>query len=117
LWVAGPNGFVREFRGASVNASHAIPEVQLEYDSADLTIELIATNEGRGDAALVVRANAYRADGPWRLHVPHGAQVTRQWSVVASQHWYDFTVTGADFERRFAGRLENGAPSFSDPAI
>jgi len=38
-------------------------------------------------------------------------------SVIASQHRYDFTVAGEDFERRFAGRMETNTPSYSDPAV
>jgi len=117
VWVYGPNGFVREFRGVLKMSAEAHPEIDLKYDPANLAVHLIATNEGQRTATLGVRANAYRTDGPWNLHVPRGHRVTHKWSVIASQHWYDFTVTGEHFERRFAGRLENGAPSFSDPAV
>ncbi|UXU89508.1 hypothetical protein [Burkholderia sp. S-53] len=37
----------------------------------------------------------------------------------ASRQWYDVTVSdGANgtFSRRFAGHVENGRPSYSDPA-
>jgi phospholipase C len=37
--------------------------------------------------------------------------------VVASHGWYDLSVSGEQFERHFAGRMETGAPSFSDPAV
>ena len=117
LWVYGPNGFLREFRGVLLQAMRAVPEVKLEYDSANVIIRLVATNEGQGHASLVVRANAYRADGPWALRVSPGRRVVREWSPIASHHWYDFTVTGDDFERRFAGRMETGANGGSDPAI
>jgi len=117
LWVYGPSGFVREFRGTARSAAQAIPEIALEYDVADLSVRVVATNEGHSKTTLVARANAYRSDGPWPLRVAPGQRVIREWSVITSQHWYDFTVIGKDFERRFAGRLENGEPSFSDPAV
>jgi len=117
LWVYGPNGFVREFRGKLRSHSFAHPEVELLYDLADPGIEIIATNHGRAKAVLTVRANAYRADGPWLLRVVPDGDAKRRWTLIASQRWYDFTVTGQEFERRFAGRLENGAPGFSDPAV
>ena len=31
--------------------------------------------------------------------------------------WYDFTATASGFTRRFAGRVETGRPSISDPAM
>ena len=117
LWVYGPNGFVREFRGSLRSGARALPEVALECDVANGSVRVVVTNEGHGEVALVAHANAYRSDGPWPLRVASGRRVIREWSVITSQHWYDFTVIGEDFERRFAGRLENGEPSLSDPAV
>jgi phospholipase C len=40
--------------------------------------------------------------------------------VAASQGWYDFSATvdsDPAFGRRFAGRLETGVASISDPAM
>jgi phospholipase C len=117
LWVYGPNGFVREFRGALIGTVQGMPEVELVYDVASLNIRMIARNESRAEMTLVVRANAYRTDGPWTLRVAPGRRVAREWSLVASHLWYDYLVTGGHFEQRFAGRMEIGAPSFSDPAL
>jgi phospholipase C len=117
LWVCGPNVFVREFRGALAGSQRRRPEAELKYDVANLAVEVIATNAGPGEAKLLVRANAYRSDGPWALRVARGRRVTHQWSLIASQHWYDFTVSGEHFERRFAGRLETGSHSVSDPSV
>lgn len=117
LWVLGPNGFVREFRGKLPGDDRASAVVELKYALANRAVELIATNEGQDNATLIVHANAYRRDGPWTLQVGKHRRVTRQWSLVASHHWYDFTVTGYHFARRFAGRMETGAPGFSDPMV
>jgi phospholipase C len=40
-------------------------------------------------------------------------------SVEHSGNWYDYTVSDASsgFERRFAGRMETGRPSVTDPAM
>ena len=35
----------------------------------------------------------------------------------ANGNWYDFTVSAAGFERRFAGRMENGGNLISDPVM
>jgi phospholipase C len=117
LWVYGPNGFVREFRGDLIGTGVAMPEVELAYDAANQAVRLVATNEGHGEATLLIGANAYRSDGPWTLQVPRGKRTIREWSVIASHQWYDFTVTGERFERRFAGRMETGKSTFSDPAV
>jgi phospholipase C len=42
------------------------------------------------------------------------------WSLDESAHWYDFTLSVAElpgYSRRFAGRVEMGRASWSDPAI
>ena len=64
-----------------------------------------------------VRAEAYRSDGPWSLDLKPGQTVKRSWALAEQGRWYDFTVSGEGFERRFAGRLETGAPGISDPAM
>jgi hypothetical protein len=64
-----------------------------------------------------VKSNAYRADGPWSLDVAAGATGTLHWNLEDSGHWYDFTVSGDNFERRFSGRVETGKPGVSDPAM
>ena len=42
-----------------------------------------------------------------------------RYPVAASDHWYDFAVEvdGATWRRRFAGHVETGLPSRSDPAL
>jgi hypothetical protein len=114
LWTYG---FLREFRGLLRRHAQTTPNVDLEYDIANHAVRLIASHNSPHEVTLVVRANAYRTDGPWPLRIAAGRTVFGAWALIASHHWYDFTVTGNNFERRFAGRLETGAPSFSDPAV
>ena len=116
LWVYAPNGYVREFRGDLDGTRAAMPEVELAYDATNQAVRLVATNGAHDEATLLVRANAYRSDGPWTLQVRGGRRAIREWSVIASHQWYDFIVTCERFERRFAGRMETGECSFTDPA-
>jgi phospholipase C len=116
LWVYGHNGFVREFRGAS-NAGEALPDVRLEYDVHNSVIRLIGNYRGRHEAPLSVQANAYRTDGPWPLRIAASRRATLEWSLIASHGWYDLTATRENFILRFAGRMENAAPTYSDPAV
>ena len=54
------------------------------------------------------------------LHeLPSDAVTVQRWNIRASGHWYDFTLRVPQlpgFSRRFAGRMETGAPSTTDPA-
>lgn len=108
---------MREFRGILRNDAPSFPDIDLRYDKENLAVELIAKNSGPAPAEWVARANAYHPGGPWPLQVSGAGRVARSWSLIASQHWYDLTVQGGDFEHRFTGRLENGKPSFSYPAV
>ncbi|MNV45846.1 Non-hemolytic phospholipase C precursor [compost metagenome] len=119
LWVLGPNGYHRRFKGdISALASGPNPEVRVCYDERGRAVSLTIMNMGTAPATVTVTANAYRTDGPWTYTVDPGMQVESRWSVEAANNWYDFTVTmGNDFERRFAGRMETGQDSTSDPVM
>jgi phospholipase C len=119
LWVYGSNGFVRTFKGDALaaDASAFKPEVQVCYDPAAGQVYVKVRNTGTGSGTVSVKANAYRADGPWSLVVAAGATGMLHWSLEDSGHWYDFTVSADNFERRFSGRVETGKPGVSDPAM
>jgi phospholipase C len=125
--VHGPNGFVRRFAGtlaapSSQPGNHAggtpAPEVTAHYDVANGNLFLRFANTGGGVARLTVADNAYGARERSVL-VPAGARIEEAWILASSHHWYDLSVTSNDdatFQRRFAGHIETGRPSISDPA-
>jgi phospholipase C len=119
LWVLGPNGYHRQFKGdMSTLASGPNPEVRVCYDHAGNSVYLTIMNMGNAPATVTVTANAYRTDGPWTYTVGPGMQVEPTWSLAGSASWYDFTLTmDGGFVRRFAGRLETGKDGVSDPAM
>ena len=117
LWVYGPHDFLREFKGKlSRSGQGVLPEATVHYDPVNRAIQLRARNAGGVSCRLTVRANAYRSDVPWTLSLKPGQSADRRWSLVESGNWYDFTVSGESFERRYAGRIETGAHGTSDPA-
>jgi phospholipase C len=120
LAIYGPNGFVRMFKGSTMaGGSAALPEVTLSYDVSRREIVFTARNDGKRDVKLTVTANAYRTGGATTLNVPRPHVVEHRVSVEHSGNWYDYTVSDASsgFERRFAGRMETGRPSVTDPAM
>lgn len=122
LWVLGPNGFHRRFTGNVNAARHApSPETRLHYDESRNTLTLTVANTGAAPAVCTVQANAYRKDGPWTLTVPAHGQAVQSWPLDASGGWYDFTLHAAssasEVKRRFAGRMETGKDSISDPEM
>ncbi|MBN3838254.1 phospholipase C, phosphocholine-specific [Burkholderia sp. Ac-20349] len=119
LWVLGPNGFLREFQGnVAKAASGPVPEIRVCYDPANDAVYLTIMNVGNAASQVTVTSNAYRTDGPWSYAVPAGMQVEPYWTLAASSGWYDFTLTAENgLVRRFAGRVETGKDSISDPAM
>jgi phospholipase C len=127
LWVYSTNGFVRTFQGDARAYDDAkfqpeLAEIKYQRKAGRLTIKLknMAPVGGKGskktDYTVTVTPNAYRTDGPWVVNVKNDA--TLDWDLSSSGYWYDFTITGDDgFERRFAGRMETGRDSVSDPAM
>ncbi|USE77796.1 phospholipase C, phosphocholine-specific [Cupriavidus gilardii] len=122
LFVLGPNGFHRSFRGdvsTLGTAGASAPEIRVCYDIANAAVYLTMINAGASACTFTVVPNAYRDDGPWTFEVPAGKQLDQHWPVGSQGNWYDFTVTTqqGSFRRRFAGRIETGKDLVSDPAM
>ncbi|ROH90826.1 phospholipase C, phosphocholine-specific [Stagnimonas aquatica] len=120
LWVLSHNGWHRHFTGkASTQAP--TPEIRVCYDAANGDVYLQTRNPSKEARTLLITPNAYFSSGPVRLRLPGYGSADHAWSLADSFHWYDFTVTveGDDsgYSRRYAGRVETGAASVSDPAM
>ncbi|WP_118185298.1 phosphocholine-specific phospholipase C [Paraburkholderia phosphatilytica] len=124
--VYGPNGFVRQFWGSAASAvqnaqsgNHgrvALPEVTAGYDVANGNLHLKLTNRGGAPVQLSIVDNAYGAPSRHFTLLP-GLQIEEAYVLASSHHWYDLSVSdGNVYLRRLAGHVENGRPSFSDPA-
>ena len=118
LSVFGPNGFLRQFSGVVSRSAPSDLDVDLHCDVDDYAIVLRITNQSRVPCRISI---ASRYDGKSLSDVlPRGRALEKRWSLKSSFGWYDLTVTtDADksFQRRFAGHLENGHDSMSDPAL
>ncbi len=115
LRVCGPNGFFREFIG---NVDDPGVKIACEYmTSGGIRMEIAST--GKAEIALRIVDEAY--GGARRsLELRAGEKSSLTLDFSASHGWYDFTMSIEGlpgFHRRFAGRVETGKDSFSDPAI
>ncbi|RAK00096.1 phospholipase C [Larkinella arboricola] len=122
--VNGPNGFFREFIG---NANDPQLTIQCEYQrktpqSNVLTgsVELKISNLNKANPITIeVKDNAYKAAPKTRV-IPKGGQASLVLDLSKSFGWYDFSVRVAGnsvFEKRYAGRVETGKASFTDPVM
>lgn len=117
--VHAPNGFYRSFTGSQGSES---VRIQTEYESKDsrLTGNIILhlLNTGVKPLTVTVVDNSYKTGTVSRTIDPgQGTPVVLH--LQQSHGWYDFTVktAGSDAEAHFAGRVETGRSSFSDPLI
>lgn len=121
LWVLGPNGFHRHIAGDVRRATGAAwPEVIVRADrkAGELVIELV--NHGAQPCTFQLVPNKYYARGPAPVRVVARSKSTVRLPLASSSHWYDYSVRVdgvPGWLRRFAGHLENGLPSISDPAM
>ncbi|CAN5356298.1 phospholipase C, phosphocholine-specific [soil metagenome] len=108
----GPNGFLREFAGMA----DAV-EVVVEPHGDLLLVKL--ANHGKAMSNIVLRALAYGDTAPQTIALAPGARQLIRHPIAARDHWYGLVVAipGTGWQRRFAGHVETGKPSKSDPAI
>ena len=114
LCVYGPNGFFREFRGNAAD-----PMVDMEFQYADKTTNglLSLKNAGSQTATIEISDHAY-GGGQLSRTIAAGDTATVMLPFGNSRGWYDFSVTTKgheNFEKRYAGRIETGEDSISDP--
>ncbi len=146
LWFLHPRllffaGFVRDFIGNAGVPNGLLLRASLAYDIASSSVVVnLATVGDTGLARFTVTDNAYGQGGPWtELMHPHSTKQVRI-PVAVSGNWYDLSVVGTMssghsdsearaqsspasdappplFLRRFAGRMETGRDTVSDPAM
>ncbi|AGZ41323.1 phosphocholine-specific phospholipase C [Actinoplanes friuliensis] len=110
--VHGPNGFHRAFGGAARDTEIDVTALD---DSAGEKITLVLRNPGDRSAQVTV-LDAYTGRQT-RLTLRRGQSATRTWSTTRTRGWYDLTISGRTLRRQYAGHLENGRDSISDPAM
>jgi phospholipase C len=110
--VHGPNGFVRQFRGAAAG-----PEVSVRRDGRSGNVSVALANGGKAAVRLTL-TDAYGRRSATRVLRP-GARAVEVVDTRRSGNWYDVAVVSDQdpkFLRRFAGHVETGRPGTSDPA-
>jgi len=114
--VHGPNGFLRGFDG-DFGKDDGIA-VSIDYAAGGDVILIRLANRATTAATIALRPIAYVGGGK-RVTLAPGASRTLRYPTAASDHWYDFAIErpGSTWSRRFAGHVETGRPSRSDPAI
>jgi phospholipase C len=121
LRLYGPNGFYREFKGDSNDPGlqvkvvyHMDPQQQKFTGRVKVRID---NRQSSRSYVLKIRDNAY-GEKDITITVDAGTGTSVLFGKDTSYGWYDFSIKadGFDiFEKRYAGRVETGRESISDP--
>jgi phospholipase C len=123
LRVYGPNGFFREFQvaqgnpGLTVEASYQQDAIRPSNLSGNLLLSV--TNNTDKVAHILVQDMSYKK-GTKSLTVKANRKSSIAFDLSKSFNWYDLEVTAADhngFSQRFAGRVETGLVTKTDPLM
>ncbi|CAD7721682.1 Non-hemolytic phospholipase C [Xanthomonas hydrangeae] len=116
LWLLGPNGFHRHYRG---DLSAALLLADITQDANDpAALSLLLHNPGTTAVQVALQPAAYANAQPReQLTVAPGSTQRRSWKAAASGGWYDLWLERDGARQRLAGRVETGADSVSDPAM
>ena len=120
VWY-GPNGFYREFTGSKNDPE---VEISLKYEQAKtpgkLTGNIVLTfkNLNGGNHTLDIEDMSYKQAGK-TITLDKNTLIKKEvFSLKNSFNWYDISVNvkgSSGFEKRYAGRVETGEHSKTDP--
>lgn len=107
LWVTGPDGFHRRFRGEA----SPVLGVAMSVDGALRLTSLV-------DRALdvLIDDSAY-GRGTRRLRLAARSQADVSLDLAASFGWHDVNVSAGGSEWRYAGRVQTPGRAITDPAM
>ncbi|ESQ83850.1 hypothetical protein AEAC466_11000 [Asticcacaulis sp. AC466] len=102
--ILAADGFARHFTG------NGQAPVTLAA-GRDLTLRTFSDKP----VTVTITDNAYGRP-PQTMSLPAPADAVR-FDLSGSRGWYDVTLSGDGFAHRFAGRIDDGKPPISDPAL
>src|SRR5690606_12896141 len=114
--VYGPNGFYLMFEGG---ASNPLMRVRCKYEPKTAKLVFHIGNYGDQKHELTIADLSY-LQSPRKLQLKAGSKKEIIWPTDKQLYWYDLQVTCAgfpDYSEQFAGRIETGKASKSDPQM
>jgi len=119
LSVHGPNGFFRCFEGGAGGPGAGLALQALSGSRRDAD-EIALKLQNRGSAPVEVTVSDRYSSRSATLKLAPGGAKKLEFSVERARGWYDLTVTvegDPRFAYRYAGHLEDGEASISDPGM
>ncbi len=119
LSVYGPNGFLRQFNGSNDRSAAQLGVTATHGFGGCGSFALQIANLTENKASVRV-TDAYTGKILPAFFTGRGDEIVYDWSLDEFHGWYDLVITVAEdptFEYRFAGHVETGLESISDPAM
>ena len=97
--------------------------MHVEYDVDNTAVLVHMKNTGVNDAVVTMEDHAYNIISSKDYSVTAETESTLSFDISASGNWYDFSASVMGdgdvkcYDRRFAGRMETGKDTISDPAM
>ena len=117
----GPNGFYRAFSGSAKDPGIRL-EMQYEKNTSGSStgnLFVVLTNTTPSALSIMIRDESY-GTGEKKLLLKAGASEKILMRLQASHQWYDVSIRvegSDDFLQRFAGHIETGTSSKTDPLM
>jgi phospholipase C len=111
--LQGPNGFFRRYAGDG----NDMIEIDLRYDKTSGELRGEVRNGGAFPATLATH-DGYDSTATGPLTLKPGSSVALRTAIAQNANWYDIRFETSDgYVRHFAGHIETGAASMSDPLL
>lgn len=115
LEIYGPNGYFQKFIG-NIQSPQPVTSLSFNYKRGSVVAKIENRNNVPLDMSIAANAYGHSVPPPFRLEAGKSKKI--EWSLASSGNWYDFSVKSAgSYLHRFAGRIETGRHSISDPAM
>ena len=127
LRVYGPNGFFREYSGTvadpdvSIICDYERPDKLIKKLSVNIDLKIVSLHPNKS-IEIEIKDNAYKNKPIKKTLTKKDFADGDGYSIILNLNksfgWYDFSVfvKGCnDFKRRYAGHVETGKASFTDP--
>ncbi|MFT4094849.1 MAG: phospholipase C, phosphocholine-specific [Niabella sp.] len=115
----GPNGFYRELKGSREADALQVICRYIISGKSERKIRLLLSNRSAAPKQILIKDKCYGQKDVLKTIAAH-ARATVILNVEKNKGWYDFSVSvngERTFERIYAGRVENGKETSTDPAM
>jgi len=120
LQLHSANGFYREYRGNEKNKVTINASYGLKKNNQENHLKLIIHNQNKnGQIECIITDPTYQKSSQTSL-VSAGEKVIIEIPVEKYHNWYDAEIRikgDENYFRKFAGRIEDGFPSMTDPLM